>query len=169
MARHIPVRGPLPDIADHVVETIGIWRKATDRRCPLIAILIAVIDWEDALPAIGDRLAVRVERLAPLLAYFTAAARGKFPLRLGRQLVATPFGICKRILIGDMHRRVIFLALDRRTRTLGLAPIRAFDILPPLGDVAAAVEPDGRHERDGARSSHVCGHTRMGLGIDAPL
>src|SRR5262245_63555701 len=113
MTRHIPVRGPFPDIADHVVEAVGIGWKATDRRRPLIAVLVAVIDREHALPAIGDRLAVHIERLAPLLADFTAAARGILPLRFGRKLVAAPLGIGSRVLVGDMHRRVIVLALDR--------------------------------------------------------
>src|SRR6516165_3079770 len=61
MARPIQVTRPLPDIADHVVEAVAVRLEAADRRGPYVAVLVAVVDGEDALPAIRDRLARAIE------------------------------------------------------------------------------------------------------------
>ena len=66
---------PLPDIADHVVKPVVVRPEATDRRRAGIAVLLGVVDGKDALPAIGDRLAVLIEGVAPILAAFAAASR----------------------------------------------------------------------------------------------
>src|SRR4030095_11416396 len=38
LVRLVPIRGPFPDVADHVVEPISVGWKRTDRRRPLKAI-----------------------------------------------------------------------------------------------------------------------------------
>ena len=83
MARHVLVVRPFPDIADHVVKAVAVRLEATDRRSAGIAILLGVVDRKDALPAIGDRLTIFIEGIAPILIAVMTAARGKFPLRLG--------------------------------------------------------------------------------------
>src|SRR5262245_47221892 len=129
----IPVARQLPHIADHVEEAVAVRREAADRRGARIAVLFGVVDWKDALPGIGDGLAILVISLAPILTVIFAAARGIFPLRFGWKFTAEPVCIRERIFVGDMHHGIILFALDRRTRTLGLPPIRTLYILPPLG------------------------------------
>src|SRR5207253_1126434 len=103
VTRPVPVARPFPDVTDHVVEAVAIGLEAANRRGPGVAILVGVVDGEDALPAIRDRLALRIERARPVVLAVATAARGKFPLRLGRKLASAPARISKRILVGDMH------------------------------------------------------------------
>src|SRR5262249_48035583 len=50
-----------------------------------------------------------------------------------------------------------------------LAPIRSLDVLPPLGQVAAAIETGRLNEQHRAWRKKVPGHGRMRLWIDASL
>ena len=61
----VPVGGPLPDVAGHVVEAVAVGRKRADRRRPLVAVLEQVLPGELALPGVGHRLAARRELVAP--------------------------------------------------------------------------------------------------------
>ena len=79
VARPIPVARPLPYVADHVVEAIAVRREAADRRGPGIAVLVGVVDGEDALPGVGDRLALGIE-----------SARLQSSRRRGRRARQTP-------------------------------------------------------------------------------
>src|SRR5262249_10847500 len=85
VTRAIPVARPLPDVADHVVEAVTVRLEAADRRGPGVAVLVRIVDGEDALPGIGDRLALRIERARPIVLAVATAACGEFPLRLGRE------------------------------------------------------------------------------------
>src|SRR5262245_48704747 len=67
VTRPIPIARPLPDVADHVVEAVAVGPEAADRRGGGIAVLVGVVDGEDALPAIGDRLALGIEGTRPLI------------------------------------------------------------------------------------------------------
>src|SRR5215831_18836945 len=107
MTRPVPIAGPLPDIADHVVEPVAVWLETADRRGPAVAVLVRVVDGEDALPGIGDRLALGIECARPIVLAVASAARGEFPLRLGRQLASAPARIGERVLVGDIHDRMI--------------------------------------------------------------
>src|SRR5262245_56759475 len=113
MAWHIPIARPLPDIADHVVEPVSIWWEAADGCYACIAVLFGVEDRKDALPTIGNGLAILVEGLAPILSLIAAASRGIFPLCLRRKLAPQPMRIGERILIGDMNNGMVLLTLDR--------------------------------------------------------
>src|SRR5262245_7337853 len=146
VTRPIPVARPLPDIADHVVEAVTVRLEAADRRGPGVAVLVGVVDGEDALPGIGDRLALGIERARPVVLAVASTARGEFPLRFGRKLTPAPARISKRILVGDMHDRMIVLARNRAAGTGRLTPIGAGDVLPPLRDPAAARHIGGRDE-----------------------
>src|SRR5262245_19177160 len=116
MTRAIPIARPLPNVADHVVETIAVRLEAADRRGGGVAVLIGVVDGEDALPGIGDRLAVTIKRARPVVLAVAAAARGELPLRLGRKLAPAPARIGERILVGDVHDGMIVLANNRTPR-----------------------------------------------------
>src|SRR5262245_3334752 len=48
-----PVAGPLPDIADHVIEAVAIGRKSCDGRRAQITIGAKVLSWKLALPGVG--------------------------------------------------------------------------------------------------------------------
>src|SRR5215467_6850376 len=113
MTRPIPIARPLPDIADHVVEAVAVRFEAADRRGPYVAVLVGVVDGEDALPGVGDRPARAIERARPVVLAVAATARGEFPLRLGRQLTPTPARIGQRILVSNMHDGMIVLARNR--------------------------------------------------------
>src|SRR5262245_20517506 len=102
MTRPIPIARPLPDIADHVVEAVAVGLEAADRRGGGIAVLVRVVDGEDALPGIGDRLALGIERARPIILAVATAARREFPLRLGQELAPAPARIGERILVSDM-------------------------------------------------------------------
>src|SRR5260370_634178 len=39
----VPVGGPFPDVADHVVNAIAVWRERGDRRCALEAVVVQVL------------------------------------------------------------------------------------------------------------------------------
>src|SRR5262249_61850514 len=90
MTRPIPVARPLPDIADHVVEAVAVRLEAADRRGPYVAVLVRVVDGEDALPGVRDRLARAIEPARPIVLAAATAARGEFPLSLGRERAAAP-------------------------------------------------------------------------------
>src|SRR5215475_9503773 len=137
MTRPVPIAGPLPDIADHVVEPVAVWLETADRRGPAIAVLVRVVDGEDALPGIGDRLALGIERARPIILAVATAARGELPLRLGRQLTPAPARVGQRILVGDVHDRMIVLARNRAAGPGRRAPVGARHVLEPLGDPAA--------------------------------
>src|SRR5262245_39183009 len=85
VTRPIPVARPLPDIADHVVEAVTVRLEAADRRGPGVAVLVGVVDGEDALPGIGDRLALAIQRARPGGLAGSTPARRQVPFRRGRE------------------------------------------------------------------------------------
>src|SRR3954447_3196447 len=109
MARAIPVACPLPHIADHVVEPVAVRREASDRGGAGMIVLIAVEYREETLPGIRDRLAFRIVSARIIVLAVAAAARRELPLRFSREFVSAPMRIGKRIFVGDMHNRMIFL------------------------------------------------------------
>src|SRR5215469_6731576 len=52
VARRPPVRGPLPDVADHVVQAVAIGRISGDRRRARVAVLAGVLRGEIPLPGV---------------------------------------------------------------------------------------------------------------------
>src|SRR5512132_2943978 len=49
----VPVGGPLPDVADHVVQAVAVGRVAAHRGRPCVAVQLQVLDRELALPGVG--------------------------------------------------------------------------------------------------------------------
>src|SRR5689334_2585567 len=85
VARLVPVRRPLPDIPDHVVEAIAVRRERPDWRGALVAVGLQVLVREGPLPGIGHLPAAGDEFIAPgEFGAVAAAARGELPLRFGR-------------------------------------------------------------------------------------
>src|ERR1700732_1222234 len=131
-----PIRGPFPDIADHVVDTVAVRREGHHRRGPIESVLAFIFVREISLPGIGAMLPARSENLAPgELGALQAATRGEFPLRLGRQFFAGPLGISERIGERDVHRRMTIEPTDIALRSVRMAPVGALHEPPPLAPV----------------------------------
>src|SRR5262249_30294477 len=113
MTWHIPVARPLPNVTDHVVKSVPIGWEAAYRRDACITVLFSIVDRKDALPGIGDGLAILIEGLTPVLTLVPAAAGGIFPLGFGRKLAPEPVRVGKRILIGHMDNGMVLFTLDR--------------------------------------------------------
>src|SRR6202167_4395260 len=125
MPRSPPIRGPLPNVADHVVEAITVRRKHGHRRSALVAIGREILLREIALPSVGEMFAAGREFVAPgKLSGVEAAARGKLPLGFGRQLLAGPDRVSLGIAISDMHDRMMVQSADRAARTVGAPSVR---------------------------------------------
>src|ERR1700732_1688122 len=60
-----PIGGPLPDIADHVVDAVAVGRKRHHRRGPAEAVFATVLVWKISLPGIGTMLSAGREFAAP--------------------------------------------------------------------------------------------------------
>ena len=89
MLWRIPVGRPFPDVADHVVQPVAVWRECTDRRGALEAIGIGILARELSLPGVGHVTAVRRQLVAPCeLGAVEAAARRKLPFGFGREFLA---------------------------------------------------------------------------------
>src|SRR5262245_29000171 len=61
----VPVRGPLPHVACHVVESIAARWKRSHRRSSLEPVFFKVLPGKFALPCVRHVLAVRCKRIAP--------------------------------------------------------------------------------------------------------
>src|SRR5580692_4371111 len=84
MLSRVPVRRPLPGVADHVVEAVAVGRKGGDRRGTCVAVGTRILVRKLALPGISHVLLLQQELLAPReLRAFQAASGGILPLRLG--------------------------------------------------------------------------------------
>src|SRR5271170_1470019 len=103
IVRPIPVGGPLPDVAGHVIKTVAISGIRRDWANADLAIRARIFVWKMSLMRVCHPLAVRTEIVAPdkWLSGETAA-RGKLPLRLGREALSCPLGVSKRIFISHM-------------------------------------------------------------------
>jgi len=66
-----------------------------------------------------------------------------------------PARVSERVLIRHVHDGMVLAADDGRAGTLGLPPVGAFDVLPPLRAAAAAVDLHGLNEEGGARREQI--------------
>src|SRR5690242_2954356 len=127
-----PVGGPLPDVADHVVDAVAVRRKGRDRRGALESILAEIPDGEIALPCVRHVLAAGRKRIAPgiFLAVETAARR-EFPLGFRRQILVRPLRVSERIAVRHMNDGVIVEPLDVALGPIGSAPVGVLHETPP--------------------------------------
>ena len=162
MASRPEVGRPLPDISDHVVDSIAVWRKRSDRRCVLKAVLLQVLLWKRALPGVGHLLAARRELVTPsVFRAIKPAARGKLPLSLSRQFLARPARVSLGVAIGDMHDGVVVHSADRAARPIGPSPIGAKFEPPPLRPVLEIDRPLRRRKDERSRFEHVRQRARV--------
>lgn len=150
---HGPViRGPLPHIADHVVEAVAVRRVKSDRRCSRETIVHRILDRKTSLPSIGHVISARRKLAAPgKFSPIEAAAGRQLPLGLGREVLAGPFGIGLCVAVSDMDDRMIQNRSDA-----ALAPER----VPPVG--TQREYPPLRYIRSLQRSLRGCEDERTG-------
>ena len=128
----VEVAHPVPDIPTHVVEAVAIGRIGLHRRSAREAVLLGVLVREGAGPGIGHEFASRLELLAPRKAFaLQPAARGDFPLGLGRQPLARPPGVSHRIVPRHLHDGMLLASVELALRPLGMLPVRAGRPAPP--------------------------------------
>src|SRR5262245_28378938 len=79
----VPVGGPFPHVADHVVDAVSVWREGVDRRRALIAVGEEILPRKLALPGVRHVPAPGRQLVAPCeLDALEPAARGVLPFRL---------------------------------------------------------------------------------------
>ena len=129
----IPVAGPLPDVAGHVVEAVAVGRELRHRPDAAVAILARVFVREvhpgECWPSRGpwrELVAPRVELAAQ------PASRRELPLRFRRQPLARPRRIRHRVVVRDLHHGVLLATRQTALGAFGMAPVRALHVRPPL-------------------------------------
>lgn len=111
VARGPVIRRPLPDIADHVVQTETVGRITADWACPIVAFRFQAIGRKNSLPRVGHSPTTGCQFFTPCeFSVDETASCCKLPFRLGWQFQASPIRVCHGIALGDMDHRVIELA-----------------------------------------------------------
>ncbi len=124
--------GPLPDVADHVVEVVAVRRERANWRGACIAVEPEVLPREPSLPGVGHPPPAGSLLLAPRESRpLQATACGKLPLGLGRQCLADPSGVRRGILVGDLGHGVLRLRGDVALRAFRPVPARSRHVAPP--------------------------------------
>src|SRR6476661_10141468 len=132
----IPVCRPLPDVADHVVQTVAVRRECGDRRGTLEAVGIGVLVRKATLPGVSHVTALRCELIAPReFGAVEPAARRKLPFRFSWQILASPLRIGERIVECHMHDWMIVKTTNVASGSVGMPPLRALGERPPLAEV----------------------------------
>ncbi len=164
VSRPIQIARQLPDIADHVEESVGVRRIATRRSKTGKTIIAAVHNGKDSLPGI------RVLRLVVILGRLRIpGARRPLPLCLARQIAALPVRIGERIVVRDFDNRIVVAARDIASQSHRMAPIRAGHVAPPLRNVLHAVNFLG-HDKNGRTGlEHIARQFRVRLRVDRPF
>ncbi len=166
----IPVGRPLPHVAGHVVQAVGIRCKARDRRGAGKAILRLIAMRELALVDVGVMDTSGRELIPPRVETARASAsRRELPLGLGRQTPARPCGIRLGIRVRHMHDRQALASAQLRAGPLGMSPRRARHVLPPLQRIPQIDCASGRREHGGARDEEVLRRARKVRGIEWTL
>src|SRR5271156_4271598 len=103
VSRRIPIAGPLPNVAYHVVDTITVGGECGHRRGAFETILVPIAPREVALPRVRHVPPAGHEFVTPgKLGAIKSTARGKFPLSLRRQVFSGPFGVGFGVSIGNV-------------------------------------------------------------------
>src|SRR6516162_4115244 len=142
MTRGVPVSGPLPDVADHVVESVAVRWIRHDGRCARVTVGPRVLVRKVPLPGVGHVPLLRREFIAPReFGAIEPTACGEFPLGFGRQRLAGPVGIGLGVAVGDVNDRMLLEARERAAWAVRTPPERAEPELPPLAPVAEVDHP----------------------------
>jgi hypothetical protein len=133
----VPVSRPFPDITDHVVNAIAVWRERGHGRRSLEAVVVQILSRKFALPRIGLVPAAGREFVTPgILSVFQTAPCGELPFRLGRQILASPACVGKRVSERDVYNRMVVEMVDVALWPIGMPPVGALEEGPPFSPVA---------------------------------
>src|SRR5271169_2899087 len=133
VVRAIPVTGPLPHIACHVIQAVTIRRKLRNWSNPRVPVVSGIGVGKMSLVCVGHPLSARPEFVAPRVALSreTSACR-KFPLRFRGQTLPRPLGIGQGVRIGHLDDWIFFTTLEIGVRTFGVTPVRSLYEGPPF-------------------------------------
>ena len=161
VVRPVPVAGPLPDVARHVIEAISIRWEMSDWRNTAVAVVPSVRVGEVTLMRICHPLVMFTKLVSPRIGLAgKPAASGELPLGLCRQAFPRPLCIGQRIVVGNVHDRIVFLALDVAFWAKRVTPVRSPDVIPPLKLVVQRDSVVGRREHDGTGDEVLRGRAR---------
>src|SRR5215510_12231994 len=80
MFRRVPVAGPFPYVADHVVKAVAVGRKCSHRRRAFMTARTSFLVRKFALPRVRQLAVARHELIAPRkLRVLKSTTRGEFP------------------------------------------------------------------------------------------
>src|SRR6266850_3037812 len=100
----IPVRGPLPDVARHVVKSVTVRWKGSHRRRAFKPIRLQILPRKLSLPRVRHMFSARSKFIAPdKYSTFHSPACSELPLGFRRQLFLNPFCISLSIFVRDMN------------------------------------------------------------------
>lgn len=127
-----PILTPLPGVAHHVMQSIGVRRERGNRCRTHEPIFAEVRLRENSLPDIAHVPSIRCEVVTPRVGFlFEPPASRELPLGFGGQPVPRPFAVSGCIGPRDMHNRVIQPGSDRTLAALGTIPPCPFHTDPP--------------------------------------
>src|SRR5580692_12895725 len=133
VVRAIPVGGPLPDVASHVVEAVAVWGELGDGGDSGETIGGGIFVGEMSLEGVGHPLSIGAEFFAPDVGLpGEATTGGKFPFGFSGEALVGPLGVGFGVWVSDLHNGIVVFALDGTGGARGMAPICAFDVTPPL-------------------------------------
>src|SRR5512133_3486500 len=137
MSRRVPVRGPLPHIADHVVDPIAIGWKLSDRCSPLIPIRGQVLPGKLALPGICHVFSAWSKVFPPRVGcVLQSTSRGVLPLCFRRNLFPHPLCVGLGVLVRNVNDRMLCPLVDGTLGAFGVSPICSRNVLPPVVMIA---------------------------------
>src|ERR1700722_2259141 len=152
VVRAIPVTGPLPHVARHIVESISVGRKLRHRSKSDVAVFAGIFVREMPLVSVSHPFAIGTKVIAPdIRPAGKSATSRKLPLSFRRQTFAGPLCVRLSVFIRDVDDRVVSLARDVALWSQWMPPVSAGNICPPLKVV---IESDGMIRR--SKNNRTC-------------
>src|SRR5690606_9715988 len=134
--------GPLPDIAGHVVETVGVGGETSDPG-DLPVPGVGQIR-ELAVPVVGQPLAGLLGVVSPGVGRVRQPSAGRdLPFVFAGQAEPGPVRVCRSVFERNVHDGMVLPAAQPRTWAAGVVPAGARGPRPPLLKVAEVDGPRG--------------------------
>ena len=157
----VEIRAVFPDVSGHVVEAVVVGRVGFHGGGSGEAVRGGVFVWKSSGEDVRQPFVFRDVLVAPDVdAVFVPPAGGAFPLGLGGEAFAGPFGVGVGIFPGEADDRVIHFVFDVGVGTLWVFPVGSLGEDPPLPLGAGLPEFDffcGRDKDHGTGLEHVLG------------
>ena len=166
----VPVVGPFPDVACHVVEPESVRGIGADGSGSGPSIDLGVVIGKPSLPGVRDRRRLLRVVITPREdGPVQTASRRILPLGFGRERQTAPAteGLC--IAVADLYDRVILQPIDRAAGAKGLSPVRIRCPRPPIAVVPEVDRVRGQGEHEGAGHQILWCRSRKERGIRSAL